>query len=170
MMCRPFEQSRFLEGPWIWMQYDCYGREQNSDLLLGRDISVDRLGGGKAVLQVGDRQRGQCVKSGSDQTVQLDYPIFSSIVAAISRERSPNQSFFIFRQERIRNIRNEELAAMGVATVGPLRSSRHSKPSRDVGEKERTLDEVRRRGRWSQKKNVQRSSRTHCSACFPNEA
>ena len=53
------------------------------------------------------------------------------------------------------------MAALGLSWVGPPHTLRHSGASRDVATKAKSLEEVRRRGRWSQPKSVQRYTKTH---------
>ena len=45
---------------------------------------------------------------------------------------------------------------LGIAFVGPPHNLRHSKPAADVAKRAKTLEEVRRRGRWASLTSVQR--------------
>jgi hypothetical protein len=129
--------------------------------LVGADLKVDWFGAPQVVLLLGDRERGLGVKTGSNQSVQIDCGVLACIMAEVARTTPPSSLIFPFSQAHIRKMWNDTLQRDLKATgVGPLHTVRHSKPSRDVMMKVRTLEEVRRRGRWNQVKSVQRYSRT----------
>ena len=83
IISRMFEQGRLLEGIWFWTQYDSYGREQDMQMVFGSDIFIDRHADPMVVFQFGTRERGLSVKTGSNQSVELDCPLLSRVIASL---------------------------------------------------------------------------------------
>lgn len=142
------------------MQHDCYSREQDVERLFQEDIKVGRFSKPRVVLQFGVREKCLPVKTGSNQSVENDCPVLSAVIDLLIDSIPANASVLLFNQARVRKIWNDQITTLGAEAVGPLHTLRHSKPSRGVSLRIRTLEEVRRRDRWNQLKSVQRYSRT----------
>ena len=67
---------------------------------------------------------------------------------------------FPFDQGHLRHVWNSKLRQLGLPPF-PLHTLRHSKPSEEVLLRTRSVEDVRRRGRWNQLKSVQRYSKPH---------
>jgi len=64
-------------------------------------------------------------------------------------------------QAHVRKLWAKSQARVGITRPHPLHTLRHSKPSADARPGVRSLEEIRRMGRWSQLKSVQRYSKAH---------
>lgn len=158
-------QHMFLEGQvwaglWVWLQHDVYGGEQDMEILHEPDIY--HAPPSECALQFGPRERGESVKTGSDQGCEVDDPLLSRILYAVKRKiLSAGAPLFPHTQAFVRKIWAQTQETLQLDRVHPLHSLRHTKPSADARSKRRTLEEIRRRGRWNQLKSVQRYSRGH---------
>jgi len=156
-----FEQGRLYEGVWVWAQHDVYGREQDLEQVTRPDIFIDPLDDTKVALRFGTRSRGLSSKTGSDQAAQIDDPLIARTLARMRRQLKDGEPLFPFSQATMRKAWNEEQRRQGLSQLYKLHSLRHSKPSADAAAGRRSLEEIRRRGRWNQIKSVQRYSRSH---------
>jgi len=85
-------------------------------------------------------------------------------MAALKGAAHPNGLVFRLNAANFRRNWHETTGRLGLCEVGPPHTLRHSGASNDVAKKRRTLEEVRRRGRWSQPKSVQRYTKVHLLA------
>ena len=132
------------------------------EIITCADIYSDPLDETKTAFELGTRSRGLAVKTGSDQGVDIEEPLLATVVARISkRRRTKTASFFPFKQQHMRKVWLRSQQRLGFRKLHPLHALRHTKPSADARSGRRTLEEIRRRGRWSQIKSVQRYSRGH---------
>ena len=67
---------------------------------------------------------------------------------------------FSISQQQFRREWDETKCLLGVPWIGPPHDLRHTGASRDVAEKSRTLEQVRRRGRWQAPGSVARYTKT----------
>jgi hypothetical protein len=161
LVCGFFETGRLYEGLWVWAQHDLYAREQDLEQVTREDIFVDPMDETKVALRFGSRARGLSVKTGSDQAAQVDDPLVARVLSRLRRRMHAGEALFPFTQTGMRKAWNEEQRRVGIHKRYPLHSLRHSKPSADAATGRRSLEEIRRRGRWNQLKSVQRYSRSH---------
>jgi hypothetical protein len=161
LICRLFERGLVYQGLWIWLQHDIYGREQDCEMITSDDIYIDPGDLHSVAVQLGTRARGLSVKTGSDQGVQIDEAALALILGRIKRTMRPGEPLFHFSQTTMRKYWTEEQLRAGILHPFKMHSIRHSKPSADAASGRRSLEAIRRRGRWSQLKSVQRYSRGH---------
>ena len=91
----------------------------------------------------------------------MDQQWLSLIIVARVQALSGHARVFEFTQQKFRAEWGASLLRLGLEWVGPPHTLRHSGPSRDAFENRRTLEDIRRRGRWSQIKSIQRYSKRH---------
>ena len=151
------KEGRYEEGVAIWFLYDVYAREQDLDGLRGEDIAGR---GDSCAVRFGVAARGERSKTGPDQGAVVDDPVLSRILIEAKRRLSPHEKVFPFSPAYLRGHWARVLEKIGFGRV-PLHSLRHSKPSREALRKTRSLEDIRRRGRWNQMKSMQRYSKVH---------
>ena len=161
IVCSFFEHGRLYEGAWVWAQHDLCAREQDLEQVAREDIFIDPLDETKVALRFGSRQRGLSVKTGSDQAATIDDSLIARVVSGMRKKLVPGEMLFPFSQAAMRRSWNEEQRLLKTTKRYKLHTLRHSKPSADSARGRRTLEEIRRRGRWNQMKSVQRYSRAH---------
>jgi hypothetical protein len=157
-----FREGHVWAGLWVWLQHDVYGREQDMEVLYEPDIYCDPRNNSACALQFGTRSRGLSVKTGSDRGAEVDDAYLCRILCRIkSGLLPPGAALFPHPQSYVRKLWTLAQVTLGLTKIHPLHSLRHSKPSADARSGRRSLEEIRRRGRWSQLKSVQRYSRGH---------
>ena len=79
----------------------------------------------------------------------MDDPVLARILIEVKRRLMPNEKVFPFSPSYLRVQWARILKKIGYHRV-PLHSLRHSKPSREALRRTRSLEDIRRRGRWNQ--------------------
>ena len=146
-------RGHLLEALALWLSEDCYLREQDWHQLLGSDVFTD---GATTAIVMGVRERGQKVKTGSNQGVSLDRAFVADALNAVVASIGPGESVFPFDPVQYRRVWWDTLRRLGLEFCGPPHNVRHSGPSADIGSGRRDLEQVRRRGRWASMNSVQR--------------
>ena len=82
-------------------------------------------------------------------------------MAAIHKCVAHDELVFKFSQEVFRKAWWASLKRLGLEWVGPPHCLRHAGPSHHATRGTKTLEDIRRRGRWSQAKSVQRYAKPH---------
>ena len=151
-----FAEGELIEGVWVLVQYDAYAREQDLDQLQTSDVSYDSV---KVALVFGVSDRGESVKTGSNQGVILFRGFISDLLLALKQHVKVGK---VFRksQAQIRKAWHRVLQKLRILHTGPVHSLRHSGPSNDIAHERLSLEGVRRRGRWAILASVQRYSKT----------
>ena len=142
----------------VWLSEDCYMREQDWMQLCAEDVAAD---GHHVALLLGNQERGQQAKTGGNQGVIVDAGWLARILVALKMSINGHEQMFPLEVSRYRRLWWQAVEALRLDGVGPPHSLRHSKPSADAMSGCRTLEEIRRRGRWASVKSVQRYSKTH---------
>ena len=130
-------------------------------MILNSDIIDD----GQCVgfmLGVGDR--GVRTKTGRHQGVLLHAPALQKIWRQRKREKPASAKAISLSADAVRAAWRDAKIATGLEWIGPMHSLRHAGASRDIAEGARTLEQVRRRGRWQLLSSVQRYTKTHVLA------
>ena len=154
--------SRWCEAIAVLVSLDGYLREQDWAGLRGEDIYVaDHKAGTDVALMFGRAHRGESVKTGRDQGVALEDELMIAIFAAIRRSVRDNDKIFTFSQDAFRAAWWASLKRLNLEWIGPPHCLRHSGPSFDATRGRRSLEDIRRRGRWSQIKSCQRYAKPH---------
>jgi hypothetical protein len=151
-------KGEFWPFVWVWLSYDCYLRTQDAEALLVDDVCDD---GVFISLLLSPRARGLKAKTGSDQGVQIDSPLLTAIIRSICRDLRPGERLFPRDRGCINRAWAAALLSLGLRKPRALHVLRHSGASEDVSSSRRDLEQVRRRGRWSQLKSVARYNKTY---------
>ena len=142
---------------------DAYLREQDWDQLLAEDIAIDRrtAGSPSVALLFGRRHRGESVKTGQEQGVKIESPLLVLILAERAARMQPTDKVFRITSDTFRQQWRKAAVALGMPWFPPPHSLRHSGPSEDATTGRRSMEDIRRRGRWLQAKSVQRYAKPH---------
>ena len=93
--------------------------------------------------------------------MKLEEEICCRMMGALAHEVRPDQKVFGVSQDRFRQLWHAALQRLGLSWIGPPHMLRHGGPSFDSYTNRRSLEDIRRRGRWSQIKSVQRYAKAH---------
>lgn len=159
-----FKRGRLLEGIVTLLSFDSYLREQDWERLRVGDVNFesDRVDA-RVALVLGPRSRGETKKTGSDQGVEVEDLFVRRSLYHMCVGRPATELVFPFdqshfRREWARSRRYEDC----LDATGSPHSIRHSRPSEEARDKTRSLEEIRRRGRWRHEKSVARYSKEYC--------
>ena len=136
---------------------DGYCRESDLLKLLREDVVL--ADAGEVVLLFGRSRRGEAAKTGREQGVRLDWPHSETIVRRRCEGLRPKDRVFGVSAAEYTSWWNWAAARVGVTR--PPHSVRHTGAARDLAEGYRSLEQVRRRGRWVSDKSVARYGKTH---------
>ena len=101
------------------------------------------------------------MKTGGNQGVTVDAPWLAAIMMQVKRRLPGPQPVFPMSQSCFRRKWWQAGRDLQIDDIlKPPHALRHSRPSRDVLLSSRTLEEIRRRGRWVSLKSVQRYTKT----------
>jgi integrase len=109
---------------------------------------------------LGIAERGERVKTGHNQGVCFDSLALRAEWRALRASLAPGSKVFPFTADQFRHAWGRAKAATGLDWVGPPHDLRHSGAARDILKELRTLEQVRRRGRWKMLSSVQRYTKT----------
>ncbi len=142
----------------VWLSEDCYLREQDWLQLVKGDVFWDRDNG--CALALGVRERGERSKTGSNQGVLVDRVYVSDMLRALADTLQDGEPFFPISAIEYRRSWWSAVQDINCQKIcGPPHSLRHSGPAADAASHRRTLEEIRRRGRWVAISSVQRYSK-----------
>ena len=144
-------------------QLDGYMREQDWTQLLGEDVATEHLETGfcNTALLFGRKHRGESVKTGQEQGVKIESPFLALLLARRAEQVGKKKRIFELTAEAYRRQWRRAADSLGMSWMPPPHSLRHTGPSEDATTGRRTLEDIRRRGRWTQPKSVQRYSKPH---------
>ena len=147
----------------VLLSFDAYLRESDWETLTTDDVSIvqtNKKETPQVALLLGSGKRGLSTKTGSDQGVVLDDPLLRAWMAAMVTDLPAKAALFPFTQIEFRRWWHEACQQTGVGHTPP-HSLRHSGPAEAVLLKTKSLEEIRRRGRWQSLKSVQRYTKSH---------
>ena len=144
-----------------FMAFDGYQRESDWEGICGCDLVIHGSGVPDAAIMLGVGSRGMSTKKGSDHGVVFEDTLLRLWLAELKTDLHPHAALFPMSQVQYRRIWYHALDGCNLKGMGNPHRLRHSGPSRDVFLNRRTLEEVRRRGRWASVKSVQRYTKTH---------
>ena len=147
------DQSALL----VELIFDCYLRSAEWSSLRCADVVSD---GPSVALLLGVAERGEKTKTGPNQGVVVDAPAVAADLLERARSKPPEAHVFDISPEAFRKQWLRAKQAANLSFLGPPHDLRHAGASRDVEEKARSLEQVRRRGRWKQLDSVQRYTKT----------
>lgn len=157
-------RGKLLEALVVLLSYDAYLREQDWEGLRGEDIKTSRQKGElRVALELGPRKHGEKRKTGSDQGVEIEDEWVKGVLEKLdSGEVDPEDPVFPFDQAHFRREWGKSEERLKITNlVGPAHSLRHSRPSQQAKGGSRSLEQIRRRGRWKHLKSVERYSKEH---------
>ena len=157
------KHKMFMEAFVTLLAYDAFLRESDWETLVAGDVSIvyaapDSLP--EVALLLGSGARGLSTKTGTDQGVVLEHSFLRCWAAAITRRLESKEALVPFSQVQFRKAWRQGWNAIQL-DFGPAHSLRHSGPAHSVLMKTRSLEEIRRRGRWQSLKSVQRYTKAH---------
>lgn len=141
----------------ILLQADCALREMDWEGALVEDLHDD---GEQLCLELGVRERGESSKTGVKQGVIIGRWWIRLMVLVMMKSKNKSDRLFPFSQQHVRALWNW-LKKKHRLNLGPLHWLRHTEPAASIAERRRTLEEVRRLGRWASLTSVERYSKTH---------
>ena len=136
---------------------DLYLRQGEWEALKAQDVFDD---GQSISFVLGVSERGERVKTGHNQGVVLDSIALTKEWRAKLRTHSPSKPLFFLNPQQLNDIWSDAKVKLGLSHLGPLHDLRHAGAARDIESKLRSLEEVRRRGRWKTLDSVQRHTKT----------
>ena len=142
----------------VLLSVDCFLREQDWEGLLRRDVATDSHG--QVALLFGVRERGQKVKTGSNQGVLVRWPITRALLQVLLRPLEPDARIFPLSQAGFRAAWWRALRSLELEFCGPPHNLRHSGAANFVAAGG-SLEQARRRGRWQAASSVQRYTKLH---------
>jgi hypothetical protein len=162
-----FPSSQARESAiWWFLQADCYCREQDLEMLLNTDsdwVCLERPSGHPDVcLFFGVPTRGESSKTSvtsANQSVIVERAWVARLFLELVRKRPPNSPIFSVSRETV--ARNVKRACDLLGIECPvLHRLRHTGPANDTLRESKSLEQIRRRGRWASLKSVERYSKT----------
>ena len=136
---------------------DVYFRVGEWAQLRGSDIVDD---GEKIAIIMGVASRGERVKTGRNQGVIIDSEVLRAEWRALKKNTLPGDRVFSISPDVFRDQWRAMKRKLGLEWIGPPHDLRHSGAARDVEMGTRSLEQVRRRGRWRIIDSVQRYTKT----------
>ena len=157
------KKGRVDEAIAVEIALDGYLREQDWAQLRAEDVMTDWRDGGicSTALLFGRRHRGESVKTGQEQGVQLESPLLRRLMAERARLLNPDDKMFDTNPDVFRRHWRAAASSLDMPWFPPPHCLRHTGPSEDAASGRKTLEDIRRRGRWTQPKSVQRYSKPH---------
>jgi len=152
-----FKWGAVAEGMWIWLSMDGYLRQQDCRIIRGEDIADDKSG---IAITLAPRSRGERVKTGSNQGFEIDCPVLVWAFRMFVSGLAPGCKVFTIDTPQVARVWSRALRELGVP-FRSLHALRHTMPSEDCASGRRSLERIRRRGRWAQMKSVQRYAKSH---------
>lgn len=134
--------------------YDGYLREQDWSQLRHVDIHVN---GNQVSYTCGESERGERAKTGANQGVCVESPFMVQILIMLKNMTRRGGPIFPIAAATYRKQWWESLISVSdhPDLQGAPHKIRHSRPSHEILNQEKSLEEVRRRGRWISLKSVQ---------------
>jgi hypothetical protein len=155
--CDLLKRGRIDEGILVWVAADCFFRLQDLfDMQGGRVV-----GRGPTAILLGDREAGKSLKTGSGQGVVIDRPWLAFLLREWQRDLRQGEPFWTTEAGRFRKEWHSSASRLEVAWTPPPHGLRHMLPTLQVALGQRTLEEIRRRGRWRGMGSVQRYTKVH---------
>ena len=140
------------------VQLDGWLREQDWSILRRGDICFDSCG--NVAITLGNRARGEKVKTGSGQGVHIEFVLTKAILKEMVKGLSADEQVFPLTTDKFRRQWNRALEMLDLAHMGPPHGIRHAGAAHYVANNG-DLEYARRRGRWNTASALQRYTKTH---------
>ena len=152
------EAGLVYEACAVVIQLDGWLREQDWAQLRRSSVSTDASG--RVALLLGDRMRGEKVKTGSGQGVELETELAKAIMRCLTRDLGSDDLVFPITPDKYRRSWSAALSRIGYDDFGPPHAIRHTGAAHYVANGG-DLETARRRGRWTTASALQRYTKTH---------
>ena len=151
---------------WWFTQADCFAREQDMENLKNTPSDwcvLERPNGDPQVcLFFGVASRGESVKTSTslpNQGVIIDRPWVARLFLELVRSRPLGAPIFSVSRSQVARCVKKVCDKLGIP-VPVLHILRHTGPANAILKDTKSLEKVRRRGRWASLKSVERYSKT----------
>lgn len=150
----------------IWLMMDAYLRQQDWQQIRKEDVADD---GQNMSILFGRRERGESSKTGVQQGVIVENPWVVEALRIWLLSVGDGEKVFQFTDVHLRAAWNAAQVALGLE-LGPVHNLRHCGPAEDAElhvkkpGQGKTLEEIRRRGRWKNMDSVARYSKDYLLA------
>ncbi|CAK0825583.1 unnamed protein product [Prorocentrum cordatum] len=135
------------EGIAFLVAYDCYLREQDWLQLKGEDLVGSKWH---------DFLDGDTEVRVSRQVKSKEWQLTARV-----KQIKPTDKVFNTTAAKATSVWRGIQSKFGLEWIGPMHTLRHSGPSYDILHKRRSIQEVQRRGRWTQAKSMARYAKLH---------
>ena len=152
------ENHRHREALLVEAAIDAYFRGAEWTQVRAADVADD---GRLLSVTLGVSERGERVKTGRNQGVVFDSSALTADLRELLKTLEPQELVFGFSAQHFRAEWIASKRRLGLEWAGPPHDLRHSGAARDVERGSRSLEEVRRRGRWRHIDSVQRYTKTY---------
>ena len=139
------------------LSFDCYLRSHEWCQIRVADVHDD---GNLCSIMLGVAERGEKVKTGVRQGVVIDSPKVRTRLRHHIAKKAPLDHVFSMSSGEFHGYWERSKLLANLSWAGPEHSLRHAGASRDIEKGTRTLEQVRRRGRWHTLDSVQRYTKT----------
>lgn len=147
------------EGIGTLLAEDCYLRESEWLQRVPSDFSLHR---DEVAIEIADPASGSTAKTAGSQGVLVESSVLKAILREVVKVVHPSTPVFQTDSTRLRRVWWHSVQRTGSEkAVGPVHSVRHSKPAADALYGRRSLEGVRRRGRWKSLTSVARYTKTY---------
>ena len=138
---------------------DVYWRAGEWEALCNRDVLDD---GTAVAFLLGDGDRGLRTKTGRFQGVILDSAALTDTWRAKQQDKGgrPDERVFNFHMQHFKKVWDYANKFSNLDWIGTPHALRHAGAARDVEQNTRSLEAVRRRGRWRAADSVARYTKT----------
>ena len=158
IVCELCKRGELYPAVVVLLSVDCFLREQDWEGLLKRDIATDSYG--QVALLFGVRERGQKVKTGSNQGVLVRWPITRGLLRVLLQHLEPDARVIPMSQGGFRAAWWRALKALDLDFCGPPHNLRHTGAANYVAAGG-SLEQARRRGRWQAASSAHRYTKLH---------
>ena len=153
-----FTEGKLYEGGAVLLQLDGWLREQDWGMLRASDVAESPSG--EMALTLGRRERGEKVKTGSNQGVVISWPVTKAVMRAFKRWVELDELIFPMTQDKFRKAWHRALQRAGLPCFGPPHALRHAGASAYIAGGG-CLESARRKGRWQTTAALQRYTKVH---------
>ena len=150
--------GRFQAGLGVLVCFDTFFRGHDLFSMRRGDLSRD---GDEFAISLGRRHRGDSTKTGTDQGVIVDRIWLGELLAGWEQRVHNGDLLWTIDPGLYRKQWVEAKDEAGLGWLGPAHSVRHSGPALQAYLNQRSLESIRRRGRWTSLGSVQRYTKTH---------
>ena len=151
------ERGKVVAACVAFFTFDTFCREQDWAALRVENLAFD---GVDLAVVFGDRRKGEEVKTGSNQGLNVGSPTTTALVRGLADGCEPGDVVFPMSVSEYRRQWMISMMRLGLSHLGTPHNMRHTAAGEFVAHGG-TLESCRRRGRWSSLSSVQRYTKTY---------